>query len=248
MKLLALLSSMPFESDKILACLKNVQKTGIAGKTAYRGKLYSRNVLLVNTGMGKVNASLTATAVIERFNIGGMINFGIGGAYPDSKLAIGEIAVATKEICDDGVITATGWAGIKETGIPLAQIGKTKYFNEFPVDKKLLRNALKALKDPCSTSEVEQGSCRIKSGAFLTVSAVSGTNKRAMELKKRFNAVCENMEGAAVAHVCAIYEIPMIEIRGISNIAGVRDKRKWDIGLASENCQEAILTITRSLR
>ena len=237
MKLLALLSAVPFESDKIQACLKNVQKTGIAGKTAYRGRLYGRNVLLINAGIGKVNASLAATAVIERFDIGKMINFGIGGAYPDSKLAIGEISVATKEICDDGVITAKGWTGIKGIGIPLAQIGKTKYFNEFPLDKRRSARAVQALKHVA----------RIRSGAFLTVTAVSGTKKRAMELKKRFKAVCENMEGAAIAHVCAIYKIPMIEIRGISNIAGVRDTRKWNIGLASENCQEAVLTVTRSL-
>lgn len=238
MKLLALLSSMPFESDKILACLKSGRKTGIAGKTAYRGRLYSRNVLLVNTGMGKVNASLAATAVIERFDIGRIINFGIGGAFPDSNLATGDISVATKEICDDGVITARGWAGLKETGIPLAQIGKTKYFNEFPLDKKLFARAVKALNRVAG----------VRPGAFVTVSAVSGTKKMAKALKKRFNAVCENMEGAAVAHVCAIYRIPMIEIRGISNIAGVRDKRKWDVRSASEKCQEAVLTIARSLR
>jgi futalosine hydrolase len=51
------------------------------------------------------------------------------------------------------------------------------------------------------------------------------------------------MEGAAIAQVCAIYKIPMLEIRGISNIAGERDKRKWNLDLASENCQELVLKI-----
>ena len=47
------------------------------------------------------------------------------------------------------------------------------------------------------------------------------------------------MEGAAIAQVCAIYNIPVFEIRGISNIAGIRDKRRWNLSLASENCQKA---------
>ena len=51
------------------------------------------------------------------------------------------------------------------------------------------------------------------------------------------------MEGAAIAQVCTIYKIPMLEIRGISNKVGERDKRKWDLGLASENCQKLLLKL-----
>ena len=51
------------------------------------------------------------------------------------------------------------------------------------------------------------------------------------------------MEGAAIAQVCTIYKIPMLEIRGISNIVGERDKRKWNLGLASENCQKLLLKL-----
>ncbi len=79
----------------------------------------------------------------------------------------------------------------------------------------------------------------------MTVSAATGTNKRAEELEKRFSAVCENNEGEAIAQICAIYGIPLFEIRGISNTAGVRDKRKWNLKLASENCQKAVLEMIR---
>ena len=49
------------------------------------------------------------------------------------------------------------------------------------------------------------------------------------------------MEGAAVAHLCTLYKIPLLEIRGISNVVGVRDKRKWNLKLASRNCQQVVL-------
>ncbi len=238
MKLFAILSSAPFESELILSQLKNTRKTKIAGKTIFKGKLSNLNILLMNTGIGKVNAAHSATAIIEHFPIRCIINSGIGGAYPRSGLKVGDIAVALKEIYgDDGVITPKGWEGIKEIGIPLVQIGRKKYFNEFPLNPPL---------SPFSKGGmggVEKRDFRVKSGSFVTVSATTGTHKRAVELERRFDAICENMEGAAVAQVCTIYKIPMLEVRGISNIAGVRDRRKWDLSLASENCQKAVLEI-----
>ncbi|HDK41607.1 MAG TPA: futalosine hydrolase [Nitrospirae bacterium] len=234
MKLLALLASVPFESDKVLTGIRSIRQVTIAGKTAYKGKLFGRGVLLMNTGIGKVNAAHSATAVIEHFPIRYVVNFGIGGAYPGAGLGIGDVAVASKEIYgDEGVITSKGWSGVKEIGIPPVKIGGKKYFNEFPLDKKRTKNISRSLK--------------IRSGNFVTVSSSTGTRKRALELESRFNAVCENMEGAAVAQVCALYNILMIEALGISNIAGVRDKRRWDIELASENCQQALLEMIKNL-
>ncbi|MCK5512174.1 MAG: futalosine hydrolase, partial [Thermodesulfovibrionia bacterium] len=87
---------------------------------------------------------------------------------------------------------------------------------------------------------------RVKSGAFVTVSTSTGTHTRAVELEKRFKAICENMEGAAIAQICTLYNIPMFEIRGVSNIVGVRDKRKWNLPRASDNCQEAVLKMISS--
>lgn len=251
MEFLALLSSVPFESDKILALLKNIRTTKIAGKTIYKGRTSNINVLLLNTGIGKVNAAHSATGIIEHYPIKCIINLGVGGAYPKSGLKIGDIAIATKEIYgDEGVITSKGrnrlvprWKDIKEIGVPLVQIGKKKYFNEFPLDERLVKKVLNSVKN--ITHDVSHIT-NIKSGNFVTVSAATGIHKRAVELERQFNAICENMEGVAIANICTIYKIPMLEIRGISNIVGVRDKSKWNLRLASENCQEAVLKLLNS--
>jgi futalosine hydrolase len=235
--MIALLSSMPFESDMILSGLKNTGSVKVAGKTAYRGKLSGLGVILLNTGIGKVNVAHSATCVIEHFSVKHVINLGVGGAYPGSGLGIGDVAIASKEIYgDEGVVTSSGVESLKRIGIPLVSIGKKKYFNEFPLNPHHHPFTKGVNKD-----------LNLKHGNFVTVSATTGTNKRAIELEKRFNAVCENMEGAAVAQVCAIYKIPMLEIRGISNIAGVRDKRKWNSRLASQNCQETVLEVISAL-
>ncbi|MEK7307712.1 MAG: futalosine hydrolase [Nitrospirota bacterium] len=263
MKFFALLSSMPFESNKILRQFKNARRIKLAGKTVYKGKLLNTGILLMNTGIGKANAALCATGLIERFPITSIINLGAGGAYPASGLKVGDIAVASKEIYgEEGVISSGGWESLKKIGIPLVQSGNKKYFNEFPLDGKLAKKTLSLLSriTQCASQRTMKkippypplpkgggGDFKIKSGIFVTVSAATGTHKRALELERRFNAVCENMEGAAIAQVCTVYKVPMLEIRGISNIAGVRDKRKWNLKLASENCQRAVLCIIESL-
>ncbi len=236
--MLALLSSMDFESNQILSLLRNVRKTRAAGKIIHRGRCSGHDILLITSGIGKVNAASSATAVMEHYPVRAVINFGVGGAYPGKGLNIGDVAVASKEIYgDEGVLTSAGIKGMKEIGIPLVQTGRTKYFNEFPLDPP----SLPFFKDENNMNIM------IKTGNFITVSAVTGSQRRAKDLGKRFDAVCENMEGAAIAQVCALYELPMLEVRGISNMAGVRDKRKWNLNVASENCQKLVLKMIERL-
>ena len=239
MKLLALLSSMPFESDRIRGILKNVRLHRIAGKNAYRGRIAGIDVVLFNTGIGKVNAAHSASCIFERFPVKAVLNLGVAGAYAGSGLKTGDIAIASKEILgDDGVIDSGGRHSLEKIGIPLVISGRKKYFNEFPLDNVFSKKIIKTIK----TGPLQSYS-RITQGPFITLSAASGSPSRAAELEKRFKGICENMEGAAIAQVCAIYKTPFVEIRGVSNIAGVRDKRKWDLKGASGNCQEAVLDL-----
>ncbi|GAB4534244.1 MAG: futalosine hydrolase [Thermodesulfovibrionia bacterium] len=231
MRPIAILSSVSNESNLILSRLTKKQRVSLAKKTVYQGILSGHHTILMITGIGKVNASHSATVLIEHLPIRLLINCGVGGAYPESGLDVGDIAIASKEIYgDEGVYGSD--KGMREIGIPVLKLGKKGYFNEFLLDTRLLRDV--SLKGE-------------RIGPFVTISSVSGTYERAIELGSRFNAICENMEGAAIAHVCRIYNIPMLEIRGISNIAGIRDKRRWNAGLASENCQRFVLEVIKSL-
>jgi futalosine hydrolase len=215
-----------------------------AGKTIpghpvfYAGNIAGKRVVFGISGMGKTNAAHAVTVLIEKYSPSCVVNFGIGGAYPSSGLRVGDIAVAEKEVyTDEGVLLKDGLHSFEITGTPLLKVRGRKYFNEFPADKRLGRLALKAA----------SAIIHCKSGVFLTVSACTGTRKRAGELDGKFGPICENMEGAAVAHVCRIYGIPFVEIRGISNIVEDRDIKKWDIKLAAENCQKAVLELLNIL-
>jgi futalosine hydrolase len=248
MTMIALLSSMPFESDLLLSGIQNVHTSEFAGKIIYAGRLFNTSVALLNSGLGKVNAAHAATCVLESFKVKCIVSHGVGGAYEGVGLEVGDIAMATREILgDEGVIDSKGWHSLRKIGIPLVQNGRTKYFNEFPIAPPPIPPLVRGPACPVGRGKGgrEDHPFKIKSGKFVTVSTASGSRKRARELRKGFNGICESMEGAAIAQVCALYKMPMLEIRGISNIAGVRDKRKWNMKLASENCQRVVMEIVK---
>lgn len=226
------MTSVISEGTLFIGRLKAAGGKNLPGHPAfYSGIIAGNRVVLGISGMGKTNAAHAATVLIERFSPSCIINFGIGGAYPSPGLKVGDIAVAAREIyADEGVLLKDGLHSLELTGIPLVKKRGRRYFNEFPVDRRMSSLVLKA------SGKVAFA----RSGAFLTVSSCTGTSQRAGELSEKFNPLCENMEGAAVAHICCLYGIPFAEVRGISNIVEDRDRGKWDSALASENCQKAV--------
>lgn len=244
MKMLALLVSMPFESDIVRSRIKKTGKARMnlsGGMRILRGQLSGMDLVLCHTGIGKVNAAHAAARIIDSFPVNAIMNAGVGGAYPGAGLEIGDVAIASREIYgDEGVIDEDGWKGLVRIGIPLVRSGPKKYFNDFPLNTRILSDIRGVIRK-------KERDFRVVRGRFVTLSGASGTRQRAEKLESRFRAVCENMEGAAIAHICTMYGIPMIEIRGISNISGIRDRRAWDLECASAHCQEIVSEVIRLL-
>lgn len=212
--------------------------------TLFSGKIGSKDVIYGLSGIGKTNAAHTASCLIRDFSPGLIINFGIGGAYPSAGLKIGDIAVAEREIYgDEGFADRSGFHGAEHIGIPLLKKGRKSFFNEFPMDKRFTQKAVKISRAAAGNFSP---ALAIKSGIFITVSTCTGTKKKALEMRERFGALCENMEGAAIAHIATMYDIPCIEIRGISNIVEDRDTGRWEIRRASENCQKLLIDFLES--
>ena len=200
------------------------------------GFLHGKSIVFSHCGVGKVNAAHLTTVVLERNDIDYLILFGVGGAYSDA--VVGDVVVAESEnYAEEGIIIGEGWKPMDFTGFALLK-NDIEYFNTFPMDRKLIQLAINASKDV---------GFKAIPGNFITVSQCSGTRASGEIMQKRFNGLCENMEGAAVAHICAIYGIPMIEIRGISNMIGDRDLKKWNIILAASNCCKAVSEIIKRL-
>ena len=83
-----------------------------------------------------------------------------------------------------------------------------------------------------------------RTGPFVTVSCCSGTAALGEAMAARFpGALCEGMEGAALAHVAAIYQVPLLELRAVSNLVEDRDMSRWRIREAAETAQAAARVI-----
>ena len=227
---IGLISSVPFESALITRRAEGRHR--LAPKI-WAGRVAGRKVVHVTSGVGVANAAWATTMLIERFGVRTIINFGIAGAYPGSGLSPGDVAAAEEEVyADTGIALADGTHTMEQMGMELLARGSRKFFNTFPLDKGLLKKAL-----PHVTA----------SGKFLTVAQATGTLKRSKELSRRYNGMVENMEGAAVAHVCARYGISALEIRGISNMVEKRDPSKWIKKPAATKCQQALISVIEKL-
>jgi len=187
------------------------------------------NLALLITGIGKASAALTLTAAIHRFGAPDrVLNTGIAGAYPDTGAEAGAVVVATSETYgDEGVQTPSGYRTMADIGFPLFRSGGDDIL-PLPDGAAIAAHIADRTGRP------------ILSGPYITVSTCTGTPELAKHRGDRFHPMCETMEGAALAHVCRTFGVPFVEIRGVSNLVGHYDKRRWDIPRALEQAAEAV--------
>jgi futalosine hydrolase len=204
--------------------LKGAKCKSLQGKDFYRGILRDRPIVVAISGVGKANAAHVTGLLIEKYSPSMLVNLGVAGAYPYLGLKIGDVVIAQREIYgDEGLLCASGeFQDMKSLGLPLARCSGKALFNLF------------------DTFVPHRLAGYLPQGNFLTVSTCTGSLKRATELYETYHCVCENMEGAAVAHIAALNNLAFVEIRGISNLIGDRgsggiDRR--DLERASEAVQ-----------
>lgn len=231
--MIVIAAAVPFETAWISSKVISPRHIPVGKFTGLHGQLCKSTVLIFHLGVGKSNAAHGATLLLENFSPTLMLLIGCGGAYRKSGLTPGDLAMASEEIFgDEGVITPQGWRSTKFLKLPLLRKGNHIYYNTFKTDKKVLNRAQKFLKG-----------FNPKIGPFVTISEVSGTQERADEMEKRFRGICENMEGAAVAQLCTLYDTPFLEIRGISNLVRERNKKEWNLSAAAKVSQQAAMEI-----
>jgi len=194
--------------------------------TELEGSLLRPHVRVLVTGIGAVNAAVALTRFLEREGAKAVINCGIAGAYPkafESGLSTGTVVCAESECYGDlGANSPDGFLDLQALGFPLIA-------GAVPVHNRLTLDLFPAA----------------RRARFVTVNTCSGTDDDARRMETRAGigglGEVESMEGAAIAHVARLYEIPAGEIRGISNRAGNRDRGSWRIKEAAVAAQEALL-------
>ena len=244
-----LISATKLEQDPVRAQMEVSGTDHPLARPWHLGSLNGKSVLLIEGGVGQVNTAAAVTLALTRHDPAMILQFGVGGAYLRSGLEVGDLAIATEECYGDtGVLTPDGWMDLEGMGFPMLP-GWTRRLRDgrsqtAPVQQDTARRRARPsmIRQRCLESGLEGLSTLAGSsaGPFVTVQQCSGVQAVGDTLAARYGGICENMEGAAAAHVSAASDIPFVEIRGISNRVVDRDLSQWDLPLAIRRCQQAV--------
>ena len=200
MKYIGIIAAMNEEIDSIKILMKDISIKNIFELEFIIGKIHSKDVVLVKCGVGKVNAARTTQILIDNYKPEYIINVGTAGGLKDN-INIGDVVIADKLVQHDFDITADGQ---HEKGY-ISNLGKYFYSN-----KDLINRTEKIMK------KLDDGF-----HAFIGTIATGDVFVQDLNFKKRieneFNPDCTEMEGAAIAQVCTLDNIPFIVIRAISD-------------------------------
>lgn len=199
MKTIGIIGAMEEEIESIKPDIDIISTKNIVGLDFYMGKMGGNNVVLVRSGIGKVNASICTQVLVDFYAVDFIINVGVAGAI-NKELKIGDIVVATDVMHHDMDTTFFG----DELGI----IPRMEESN-FKSDSELLKLAIN-LSETQTNSKVYSG--RIVSGDQF-ICDVEKKNK----IASHFKAYCVDMESAAIGQTCYLNKIPFIAIRSISD-------------------------------
>lgn len=240
MKPIVVQAAVSRELELLIGLLEGVRSSGRNLYQVVEGYLGASRLVCCAGGVGKANAAASSTYLLERYRPSLMIVTGCGGAYPGSGLSIGDLAVASDELfADEGTATEDGWLDLQAMGLPLHSRRNRQYYNTIPLSRQAAEKAMQL---------ADIHGVHLARGRFLTVSACSGTQARGRELRQRHQGICENMEGAACALVALRYEVPCLEIRGISNLVEDRDLSNWDLQRAMDAAQRFVVKVVEDLQ
>lgn len=180
--------------------IKKVQKK--AGMEFCHGNLGGKDVVVVRSGIGKVNAGICTQILIDDFGVEGVINTGIAGSLKN-EINIGDIVLSKDTLQHD--MDATGF-GYEPGIIPRMEE------SVFQGDEKLIQVAKEV-------NEVVNPEISTFIGRVVSGDQFISQNEKKEFLVKQFQGYCTEMEGAAIAQVCYLNQIPFLIIRAISDKA-----------------------------
>ncbi|MGL5085975.1 MAG: 5'-methylthioadenosine/adenosylhomocysteine nucleosidase, partial [Clostridium sp.] len=192
--ILGIISAMSEELELLLTDMKLENKITKANMTFHQGKLWGKEVVAVVSGIGKVNAAVCAQILVSEYKVDSIINVGVAGGI-GKDIYPGDVVVATDLVQHDMDTTVFGDA--------FGQVPRLDTF-DFKCDANLVKVALEACEE---ISEINTFSGRIVSGDQF-ISSV----EKIQWFEKEFNAISCEMEGASIAHVCYLNNIPCVVI------------------------------------
>lgn len=202
MRRIGIIGAMADEVAGLKELMQDVEITRKASMEFYAGTLEGKKVVVVQSGIGKVNAAVCTQILVDDFQAEVVMNTGIAGSL-NNDINIGDIVVSTDLVHHDVEATAFGYKK--------GQVPGMEYFS-FQSDDALRGLAVKACREVNPDIQVFEG--RIASGdQFVADQGVKDF------IVNEFGAYAVEMEGAAIAQAAMLNHVPFLVIRAISDKA-----------------------------
>ena len=199
---IGIIGAMDEEVATLKEALTDEEVTTIAGMDFYQGKLEGKDVVVVKSNIGKVNAAVCAQVLVDEFDVGRIINTGVAGSL-DARIDIGDIVVSTDAVQHDYDLTPIGLKPGE-----FIDLGVTS----FTADAAMRERALDAVAAIAPDLHAFEGT--VCSGDQFIAS-----DEQKDKILSNFDGLCCEMEGAAIAQVCYINDVPFVILRAISDKA-----------------------------
>ena len=229
---LGIIGAMDVEVALLREKMENTVAATHAGTTYREGTLEGIPVVLVQCGVGKVNAAICAQILISVYGVTHIVNTGIAGSLC-AQLDIGDLVVSKDAMYHDFEVTAFGYPHGKVPGMDVTA---------FPADETLMGYAFAAA-DSVNPGHAKIG--RVASGDQFICE--KNQKNKIIEVTQ---ALCTEMEGAAIAQTAYRNGIPFVILRAISDKAD--DSAEMDYptfeAMAAEHCAKVTLTMAKRIK
>lgn len=198
---IGIIGAMDVEVAELIESMENIKKEIISSITFYEGILQGKNVVVAKCGVGKVHAAVCAQTMILKFKPDAIINTGVAGSL-NSELDIADLVISDNVVQHD--MDTSG------LGDPVGLISGVNLIN-IPCPKDLVE-------------KIEKSARTIEGTNVIVGTIASGDQFICNQDKKEyivnnFNALCAEMEGAAIGHVCYLNKVDFCIVRAISDKA-----------------------------
>lgn len=210
--MIGIICAMELELEGILGSMQIEDKTEISGITYVRGLLGSRELVVAQCGVGKVNCAVCTQIMIDKFSPDAIINSGVAGALSED-VTVGDVVIASYAVQHDYDTTALG----EEKGLVDCS---GELMVKIPMDETLskkLYDTAKAL-----------GGCNVFMGIIATGDRFVSDSDERLSIGEEFSALACEMEGGAMAQVCRRAKLPCAIIRSISDDIGHNTSMSFD--------------------
>lgn len=229
---LGIIGAMACEVEALKGKMENVTVGSHAGSEYFEGTLEGLPAVVVQCGVGKVNAAMCAQVLCSVYGVTHLVNTGIAGSLC-AELDIGDLVVSRDAMYHDFTVTAFGYPHGKVPGMDVIA---------FPADETLVDYAFAAA-DSVNPGHAKIG--RVASGDQFVCEKIQ--KEKIIEVTQ---ALCTEMEGAAIAQTAYRNGIPFVILRAISDKAD--DSAEMDYptfeAMAAEHCAKVTLTMAQRIK